>query len=163
MMQHAKKMYVVDQRSLDKLKDDNWKKPVEHMLDALKTKEDNSWQKPIEKRIKTKLSLQMKRILESDEDDDLKAKQYRQALNRFLNIRRRTKEVSVDATDKEVEPLKKSIKRQPVDASAKEPAKKRKTTKKSVEKSTPIRASLALYSARKSLRSKKHKAVWEPY
>jgi hypothetical protein len=162
-MQQTKKMFLVDQRTMDRLKDDNWKKPVEHMLDALKIKEDNSWQKPIEKRTKTKLSLQMKRILESNENDDLKAKQYRQALNRFLNIRRRTKEVSVDATDKEVEPIKKSIKRQAVDASAKEPAKKRKTAKKSVEKSTPIRASLPLYSARKSLRSKKHKAVWEPY
>jgi hypothetical protein len=62
-MQQAKKMYLVDQRTMDKLKDDNWKKPVEHMLDALKIKEDNSWQKPIEKRTKTKLSLQMKRIL----------------------------------------------------------------------------------------------------
>jgi hypothetical protein len=84
-----RKMYLIDQQSMDKLKDDNWKKPVEHMLDVLKRKEDNSWQKPIEKRTKTKLSLQMKRILESDEDDYEKAKLYQKTLSRLLKLNKK--------------------------------------------------------------------------
>jgi hypothetical protein len=87
----------------------------------------------------------------------------RQALNRFLNIRRRTKEAAVDATVKEVsvdatdkKPSKKSIKRR---ASIKEPAKKRK----SIEKSSPVRASVPLYSTRKSMRMKKPTTEWERY
>jgi hypothetical protein len=86
---YNRKMYLIDRQSLDKLKNDNWKKPVEQMLDALKRKEDNSWQKPIEKRTKTKLSLQMKRILENDDDDDVKVKQYQQTLSCFLKLKKK--------------------------------------------------------------------------
>jgi hypothetical protein len=138
-MQHAKKMYLVDQRSVDKLKDENWKKPVEHMLDALKSREDNSWQKPIEKRTKTKLSLEMKRILESEEDDDLKAKQYRRVLNRFLNIKRRTKEVAIDATVEEAKP---EVKTKPIKQPKRQPSPE---------------------PTRKSARDKKQKFKWVEY
>jgi hypothetical protein len=139
-MQHAKKMYLVDQRSMDKLKDDNWKKPVEHMLDALKTKEDYSWQKPIEKRIKTKLSLQMKRILESDEDDDLKAKQYRQALSRFLKLKKKI--VEDETVTETIKETKLEVKSKPIKQQKRQPSPE------------PVR---------KSTRGKKEKSRWEPY
>jgi hypothetical protein len=138
-MQHAKKMYLVDQRSLDKLKDDNWKKPVEHMLDALKTKEDYSWQKPIEKRTKTKLSLQMKRILESDEDDDVKAKQYQQILSRFLKLKKQLETVAETVV---VEEPKIEVKSKPIKQPKRQPSPE------------PMR---------KSARGKKEKSRWEPY
>jgi hypothetical protein len=102
---YNRKLYLIDRQSLDKLKNDNWKKPEEHMLDAMTRKEDNSWQKPIEKRTKTKLSLQMKRILESDDDDDdndVKVKQYQQTLSRFLKHKKlATEETVVDTVSAE--------------------------------------------------------------
>jgi hypothetical protein len=138
-MQHAKKMYLVDQRSMDKLQDDNWKKPVEHMLDALKRKEDYSWQKPIEKRTKTRLSLQMKRILESNEGEYEKAKLYQQTLSRFLKLK---KKLMVEEPAAEVEEAKPEVKSKPI----KQP--KRQSSPEPV---------------RKSVRGKKQKLKWEEY
>jgi hypothetical protein len=138
-MQHAKKMYLVDRRTMDKLKDDNWKKPVEHMLDALKRKEDDSWQKPIEKRTKTKLSLQMKRILESDENDDLKAKRYQQTLSRFLKLK---KKLTVEEPVVVVEEPKTETKSKPIKQPKRQPSPE------------PVR---------KSARGKKQKGTWEEY
>jgi hypothetical protein len=138
-MQQAKKMYVVDQRAMDKLKDDNWKKPVEHMLDALKRKEDDSWYKPIEKRTKTKLSLQMKRILESDENDDLKAKRYQQTLSRFLKLK---KKLTVEEPVAVVEETKAEVKSKPIKQPKRQPSPE------------PVR---------KSARGRKQKMTWDEY
>jgi hypothetical protein len=138
-MQQAKKMYLVDQRAMDKLKDDNWKKPVEHMLDALKRKEDDSWYKPIEKRTKTKLSLQMKRILESDENDDLKAKLYQQTLSRFLKLK---KKLTVEEPVAVVEETKAEVKSKPIKQPKRQPSPE------------PVR---------KSARGRKQKMTWDEY
>ena len=75
----AKKMYLVDQRTMDKLNSDTPRESVKHK---------ENWTKSAFDRSKTSLSQQMKRILEDDLDDDVKAKQYRQVLSRFLNTQK---------------------------------------------------------------------------
>jgi len=79
-MQAAKKMYLIDQRTMDKLN-------VDTLSGSLKRKED--WTKSAFNRSKTCLSHEMKRILEDDLDEDIKAKQYRQVLSRFLNTQKK--------------------------------------------------------------------------
>jgi hypothetical protein len=159
-MQHAKKMFLVDQRTMDKLRADNWQKPIEHMLDKLKRKEVNSWQRPVEKRSKTNLSLEMKNILR-DEDltDDLKAKEYQQVLARFLNTKTKTKDAPIDKVEPQPEAATKSIKRH-------------RTPKKTKQVSTPRQASstkkikrvgVPLYPLRKSARAKKQATNWMFY
>ena len=74
-------MYLIDQRSMDKL---------ETLTDSPKRKED--WKKSAFNRSKTCLSHEMKRILEDDLDEDVKAKQYRQVLSRFLNTQKKKKQ-----------------------------------------------------------------------
>jgi hypothetical protein len=126
---------------MDKLKDDNWKKPVKHMLDALKRKEDNSWQNPIKERTKTKLSLQMKRILDSNEDDDVKAKQYQQTLSRFLKLKKKLAEETIAETITTEGP-KTEAKSKPIKQPKRQPSPE------------PVR---------KSARGKKQKLKWEEY
>jgi hypothetical protein len=62
-MQHAKKMILVDERVYDEL----WKRPI---VDTTKSYLNNQLQAD---------------LLSDDMTDDLKAKHYRQTLNRFLN------------------------------------------------------------------------------
>jgi hypothetical protein len=62
-MQHAKKMVIVDERLYDEL----WKRPI---IDASKSYLSNKLQAD---------------LTSNDISDDLKAKQYQQTLNRFLN------------------------------------------------------------------------------
>jgi len=62
-MQHAKKMVIVDERLHDEL----WKRPI---IDASKSYLSNKLQAD---------------LTSNDISDDLKAKQYQQTLNRFLN------------------------------------------------------------------------------
>jgi hypothetical protein len=97
----------------------------------LKRKEDNSCQKPIEKRTKTKLSLQVKRILQSDEDDYEKAKLYQQTLSRFLKLKKKLAEETVAETAEEpkAEAKSKSIK-QPRRQPSPEPIRKSACGKK---------------------------------
>jgi hypothetical protein len=138
---YNRKMCLIDRQSLDKLKNDNWKKPVEQMLDALKRKEDNSWKKPIEKRTKTKLSLQMKRILESDDDDDVKVKQYQQTLSCFLKLKKKlaTEEAVAETV---AETVKEEVKSKPIKQPKRQPSPE------------PVR---------KSARGKKQKFTWDEY
>jgi hypothetical protein len=63
VMQHAKKMVLVEERLYDEL----WKRPI---VDASKSYLSN--------KLQTDLT-------SNDTSDDLKAKQYQQTLNRFLN------------------------------------------------------------------------------
>lgn len=71
-MEHAKKLILVEPRVLEQLQVRNEYKELE---------------KPVDKKSKSDLSLEMKRILEEDEGDDIKAKKYRQSLSRFLNLK----------------------------------------------------------------------------
>ncbi len=67
-MQHAKKLILIEP----------------HLLEHREYKE---MQKPADKKTKSKLSLEMQKILEDDEmSDDLKAKKYQQILTKYLHL-----------------------------------------------------------------------------
>ncbi len=74
-MEHAKKMYLVDERTLKS--SNSW------LADKV---DENAWGKPVEKRAKNELYRDMTSVLE-DEDlaPDQKAKLYNQQLIRFQN------------------------------------------------------------------------------
>jgi hypothetical protein len=79
----------------------------------------------------------MIRILESDENDDVKAKQYHQILSRFLKLKKDLETVAETVEEPKIE-----VKSKPITQSKRQPSPE------------PIR---------KSARGKKEKLRWEPY
>ena len=78
-MEHAKKMYLVDERSYNSLKSPGQTAITEKF-------QESSWSKPAEKRLKTEMHKDMHSLLENDTlPDDEKAKLYNQQHIRFLN------------------------------------------------------------------------------
>lgn len=78
----------------------------------LHTKQDMSWKRPMEQTVKSSLSSQMKSTLDDPAiPDDVKVKQYRQNLNRFLHAKRKLPEPPPDEPIKEPEPPKKATKK----------------------------------------------------
>ena len=65
----------------------------EKMLDVtstLQAKQDMSWNKPSDQTVKSNINKQMKSTLDDQSiPEDVKAKQYRQQLNRFLQTKRK--------------------------------------------------------------------------
>ena len=88
VMQNAKRMVLVDEKLLQ----------YEPILQHFRTKQDLSWINPVEQSVKTSISKQMKSTLDDPEiPDDIKAKTYRQSLNRFLQSKRKvTEEPTID-------------------------------------------------------------------
>jgi len=73
-MQHAKRMVLVDEKSL------------EHLYQ----KEDSSWKRPTEHKAKSLLNRELKTDLDDPSiPDDIKVKQHQQHLNRFLHTTRK--------------------------------------------------------------------------
>lgn len=73
-MEHAKKLILVEPRVLEQLQAHREYKELE---------------KPAHKKTKTSTSMQMKRMLDDEMPDDIKAKLYRQAFSHFLNLKNR--------------------------------------------------------------------------
>ena len=72
-MQNAKRMVLVDEK----------------LLEYFQNKPDLSWKRPVEQSVKSSISKQMKSTLDDPViPDDIKAKNYRQSLNRFLQSKR---------------------------------------------------------------------------
>jgi hypothetical protein len=73
-MEHAKRMVLIDEKLLDNM----WRK------------QDMSWKRPIEQTAKHSLSKDLRLELNDNSiSEDVKAKQYQQMLNRFLNTKRK--------------------------------------------------------------------------
>ena len=73
-MQNAKRMVLVDEK----------------LLEYFQNKPDLSWKRPVEQSVKSSISKQMKSTLDDSViPDDIKAKNYRQSLNRFLQSKRK--------------------------------------------------------------------------
>ena len=78
-MEHVKKLYLVDERSYNSLKNP-WQTAITEKF------QESSWSKPAEKRLKTEMHKDMHNLLENDTlPDDEKAKLYNQQHIRFLN------------------------------------------------------------------------------
>ena len=61
----------------------------EKLLEYFQNKPDLSWKRPVEQSVKSSISKQMKSTLDDPViPDDIKAKHYRQSLNRFLQSKR---------------------------------------------------------------------------
>lgn len=77
-MEHAKKMFLIDEREYDRLT-----RPQQ-------IKNELSWKRPIEIRAKNEEHRNIKSILgDSNLSDDVKSKAYNQTLTRFLNTKPR--------------------------------------------------------------------------
>ena len=62
----------------------------EKLLEYFQNKPDLSWKRPVEQSVKSSISKQMKSTLDDPViPDDIKAKHYRQSLNRFLQSKRK--------------------------------------------------------------------------
>ena len=62
----------------------------EKLLEYFQNKADLSWKRPVEQSVKSSISKQMKSALDNPViPDDIKAKNYRQSLNRFLQSKRK--------------------------------------------------------------------------
>ena len=62
----------------------------EKLLEYFQRKPDLSWKRPVEQSVKSSISKQMKSTLDDPViSDDIKAKHYRQSLNRFLQSKRK--------------------------------------------------------------------------
>jgi hypothetical protein len=76
-MENTKRMVLVDEKMLD-------------VTSALQAKQDMSWNKPSDQTVKSNINKQMKSTLDDQSiPEDVKAKQYRQQLNRFLQTKRK--------------------------------------------------------------------------
>jgi hypothetical protein len=76
-MENTKRMVLVDEKMLD-------------VTSALQAKQDMSWNKPSDQTVKSNINKQMKSTLHDQSiTEDVKAKQYRQQLNRFLQTKRK--------------------------------------------------------------------------
>jgi hypothetical protein len=76
-MENTKRMVLVDEKMLD-------------VTSALQAKHDVSWNKPSDQTVKSNINKQMKSTLNDQSiPEDVKAKQYRQQLNRFLQTKRK--------------------------------------------------------------------------
>jgi hypothetical protein len=79
-MEHAKRMVLVDEKMLE----------YQPMLQHFQTKQDLSWKRPTKQSVKSSLSKAMKTVLaDPTEPEDVKAKQHRQHLTRFLQTNRK--------------------------------------------------------------------------
>jgi hypothetical protein len=79
-MHNAKRMVLVYEKLLD----------YKPMLQHFQGKQDLSWKRQTEQSIKSTISKQMKSTLNDPAiPDDVKAKHYRQSLNRFLQSKRK--------------------------------------------------------------------------
>jgi hypothetical protein len=79
-MEHAKRMVLVDEKMLE------YKPMVQHF----QSKQDLTWKRPAEESVKSSFSKQMKSTIEDPAiPEDVKAKRYRQYLNRFLDTKRK--------------------------------------------------------------------------
>lgn len=88
-------MVLVDEKLLE----------YQPMLQHFQTKQDLSWKRPTELTVKSSISKQMKSTLdESAIPEDVKAKHYRQHLNRFLQAKRKLIE----------EPLARQVAEEPI-------------------------------------------------
>lgn len=87
-MDNAKRMVLIDEKLLDNM----WRK------------QDMSWKRPTEQSAKHNLSKEMRLELNDNSiSEDIKAKQYQQMLNRFLNTKR--KQLDEPLIDLNVSPL----------------------------------------------------------
>jgi hypothetical protein len=76
-MENAKQMVLVDEKVLD-------------LTPVLQAKQDMSWNRPSDQSVKSSINKQMKSTLNDQTlPEDVKAKQYRQQLNRFLQTKRK--------------------------------------------------------------------------
>ena len=92
----AKRMVLVDEKLLE------YKPMLQHYRD----KQDLSWKRPTEQTVKSSLSKGMKSTLsDSTIPDDIKAKQHRQNLSRFLQTKRKLIEEPQAIVATEEEPL----------------------------------------------------------
>ena len=92
----AKRMVLVDEKMLE----------YKPMLQHYREKQDLSWKRPTEQSVKSSLSKGMKSTLTDPIiPDDLKAKQHRQNLSRFLQTKRKLIEEPQPIVEAEEEPL----------------------------------------------------------
>jgi hypothetical protein len=118
-MEHAKRMVLVDEKMLE------YKPMVQHF----QSKQDLTWKRPTEESVKSSFSKQMKSTIDDPAiPEDVKAKRYRQHLNRFLHTKRKLDYApTIDVLlDIEPEETKKKIKRKKkvVDTKAKRTSKR---------------------------------------
>jgi hypothetical protein len=79
-MEHAKRIVLVDEKMLE------YKPMVQHF----QSKQDLTWKRPTEESVKSSFSKQMKSTIDDPAiPEDVKAKRYRQHLNRFLHTKRK--------------------------------------------------------------------------
>jgi hypothetical protein len=79
-MEHAKRMVLVDEKMLE------YKPIVQHF----QSKQDLTWKRPTEESVKSSFNKQMKSTTDNPAiPEDVKAKRYRQHLNRFLHTKRK--------------------------------------------------------------------------
>ena len=144
-MQETKKMYLVDQRTFEKLNNsDTWSKPMIDIMQKIQRQEDTAWNKPPVKRSKTFMHKNMERILDDPSlSMDDKVKLYSQNLIRFLNMAKGTEDTTpvVQANKKEeikLEPVKKERRKKKKKAKiTSEQPKVEMTTRRSSRKRKP--------------------------
>jgi len=143
-------MYLVDQRTMDKLNSDVPRESV---------KRKENWTKSAFDRSKTYLSRQMKRILEDDVDDDVKAKQYQQVLSRFLNTQK-AKVKEEDSEEDSTQQLPVPSTATPTIAKTESKEKKKASKYKAKRSSAPVKYLSSPTRTRRSKRIRK-KVQWQ--
>jgi hypothetical protein len=99
-MENTKRMVLVDEKMLD-------------VTSALQAKQDMSWNKPSDQTVKSNINKQMKSTLDDQSiPEDVKAKQYRQQLNRFLQTKRKLPTVNEFRTKRKLPTGKRFVGRQ---------------------------------------------------
>jgi hypothetical protein len=96
-MENTKRMVLVDEKMLD-------------VTSALQAKQDMSWNKPSDQTVKSNINKQMKSTLDDQSiPEDVKAKQYRQQLNRFLQTKRKLPTVNEFRTKRKLPTVNDSL------------------------------------------------------
>jgi protein required for attachment to host cells len=103
-MENTKRMVLVDEKMLD-------------VTSALQAKQDMSWNRPSDQTVKSNINKQMKSTLDDQSiPEDVKAKQYRQQLNRFLQTKRKLPTVNEFRTKRQVTDRRRVVGRQATEA-----------------------------------------------
>ena len=103
----------------------------EKLLEYFQNKPDLSWKRPVEQSVKSSISKQMKSTLDDPViPDDIKAKHYRQSLNRFLQSKRKLPDEPLLPTIDElldIKPEEKKFERKIDDVQPKQKKKRKKS------------------------------------
>ena len=106
----------------------------EKLLEYFQNKPDLSWKRPVEQSVKSSISKQMKSTLDDPViPDDIKAKNYRQSLTRFLQSKRKLPDEPLLPTIDElldIKPEEKKFERKIDDVKPKQKKKSQRAKKK---------------------------------